>query len=56
MGEIDNTNFYGFLFIMNRILLADKFSEMKKAIIALTKKCPFVRMDYYGFTLTTIMW
>lgn len=48
-GELDNSHFYGFLLIMKRILPADKFNEMKKNIIALTKKYPFVRMDYYGF-------
>jgi len=34
---------------MKRLLPADKFSEMKKSIIVLTQKYPFVRMDYYGF-------
>lgn len=48
-GELDNAHFYGFLLIMKRILPSDKFSEMKDSIIALTKKYPFVRMDYYGF-------
>lgn len=48
-GKLDNAHFYGFLLIMKRILPSDKFSEMKDSIIALTKKYPFVRMDYYGF-------
>lgn len=48
-GNIDNAHFYGFLIIMKRLLPADKFNEMKKSIFALTKKYPFVRMDYYGF-------
>lgn len=48
-GEIDNAHFYGFLLVMKRILPADKFSEMKVSIVSLTKKYPFVRMDYYGF-------
>ncbi len=48
-GEIDNAHFYGFLFVMKRILPANKFSEMKNSIISLTRKYPFVRMDYYGF-------
>ena len=48
-GEVDNAHFYGFLLVMKRILPADKFSEMKDSIISLTKKYPFVRMDYYGF-------
>lgn len=48
-GELDNAHFYGFLLIMKRILPADKFIGLKKSIIALTKKYPFVRMDYYGF-------
>lgn len=48
-GEIDNAHLYGFLLIMKRLLPADKFSKMKNSIITLTKKYPFVRMDYYGF-------
>lgn len=48
-GNIDNAHFYGFLLIMKRMLPTDKFIEMKNSIIALTKKYPFVRMDYYGF-------
>lgn len=48
-GELDNAHFYGFLLIMRRLLPADTFNEMKQSIIALTKKYPFVRMDYYGF-------
>lgn len=48
-GEIDNAHFYGFLLIMKRMLPANTFNEMKKAIISLTQKYPFVRMDYYGF-------
>lgn len=48
-SSIDNAHFYGFLLIMKRLLPYDKFSEMKDAIISLTKKYPFVRMDYYGF-------
>lgn len=48
-GNIDNAHFYSFLLVMKRLLPADKFIEMKKSIIALTKKYPFVRMDYYGF-------
>ncbi len=48
-GELDNAHFYGFLLIMKRLLPADKFSEMKNSMIALTQKYPFVRMDYYGF-------
>ncbi len=48
-GQIDNAHFYGFVLIMRRLLSADDFNEMKQSIIALTKKYPFVRMDYYGF-------
>ncbi len=48
-GNIDNAHFYGFLLVMKRLLSADKFNEMKKSVIALTEKYPFVRMDYYGF-------
>ncbi len=48
-GEIDNAHFYGFLLVMKRLLPADKFSEMKDSLVSLTRKYPFVRMDYYGF-------
>ena len=48
-GELDNAHFYGFLLIMRRLLPGDIFNEMKESIIALTKKYPFVRMDYCGF-------
>lgn len=48
-GTIDNAHFYSFLFIMRRLLPPDSFKEMKDSIINLTKKYPFVRMDYYGF-------
>lgn len=48
-GQIDNAHFYGFIFIMKRLLPYDSFNEMKEAIIKLTQKYPFVRMDYYGF-------
>lgn len=53
-GNIDNAHFYGFLLIMKRLLPADISNEMKKSIIALTKKYPFVRMDYYGFRRNTV--
>lgn len=48
-GELDNAHFYGFLFIMRRILPEAEFIGLKESVIALTKKYPFVRMDYYGF-------
>jgi abortive infection bacteriophage resistance protein len=48
-GQVDNAHFYGFVLIMKRLLPSDNFVEMKNSIIALTKKYPFVRMDYYGF-------
>ena len=48
-NNIDNAHFYGFVLVMKRLLPADIFSEMKNSIISLTKKYPFVRMDYYGF-------
>lgn len=48
-GSIDNAHFYGFLLVIKRLLPSDKYVEMKNSIIALTKKYPFVRMDYYGF-------
>lgn len=48
-GQIDNSRFYGFVLVMKRLLSFDIFSEMKSELIDLTKKYPFVRMDYYGF-------
>lgn len=34
---------------MKRLLVPEDFSTMKQEIEALTEKCPFVRMSYYGF-------
>ena len=48
-GTMDNAHFFGFFLIMRRLLAAENFAEMKEAVIALTEKYPFVRMDYYGF-------
>ena len=48
-GDIDNAHFYGFLLVMKRLLPENKFNEMKDSIVSLTRKYPFVRMDYYGF-------
>ena len=48
-GTMDNSHFFGFFVIMRRLLPAENFAEMKEAVIALTEKYPFVRMDYYGF-------
>lgn len=48
-GTIDNAHFYGFFLIMRRLLPTNSFAEMKQALIDLTEKYPFVRMDYYGF-------
>ena len=48
-GTMDNANFFGFFLIMKRLLPARDFLEMKEAVIALSKKYPFVRLDYYGF-------
>ena len=48
-GQIDNSHLYGFVLVMKRLLPSDNFSEMKDSILSLTKKYPFVRMDYYGF-------
>jgi abortive infection bacteriophage resistance protein len=48
-GQIDNAHFYGFVLIMRRLLPRDTFNEMKEKIITITKKYPFVRMEYYGF-------
>lgn len=48
-NHIDNAHFYGFLLVMKRLLPSDIFNEMKNSIVLLTKKYPFVRMDYYGF-------
>lgn len=48
-GTIDNAHFYGFFLIMRRLLPTNSFAEMKQALIDLTEKYSFVRMDYYGF-------
>lgn len=48
-GQIDNSHFYGFFIVMKRLLPTDTFNEMKQRVINLTKKYPFVRIDYYGF-------
>lgn len=48
-GTVDNAHFFGFFLIMRRLLSEDNFANMKEAVIALTNKYPFVRMDYYGF-------
>jgi cellulose synthase/poly-beta-1,6-N-acetylglucosamine synthase-like glycosyltransferase len=48
-GTMDNSHFFGFFVIMRRLLPTENFAEMKEAVIALTEKYPFVRMDYYGF-------
>jgi len=48
-GTMDNAHFFGFFLIMKRLLPVRDFSEMKEAVIALSKKYPFVRLDYYGF-------
>lgn len=48
-GTIDNAHFFGFFLIMKRLLSAGNFSEMKDAVLALSEKYPFVRLDYYGF-------
>lgn len=48
-GTMDNAHFFGFFLIMKRLLPARDFSEMKEAVIALSKKYPFVRLDFYGF-------
>ncbi len=48
-GSLDNAHLYGFLLIMKRLLLSTEFESLKKEIIQLTQKYPFVRMDYYGF-------
>lgn len=48
-GTMDNAHFFGFFLIMKRLLPAENFADMKKAVIALTEKYPFVRLDYYGF-------
>lgn len=48
-GTIDNAHLYGFVLIMRRLLQAEEFAVMKKEILRLTKKYPFVAMRYYGF-------
>ena len=48
-GTVDNAHLFGFILIMRRLLKPDEYDSLKKEIIALTLKYPFVRMSYYGF-------
>lgn len=48
-GQVDNAHLYGFILVMKRMLSKADFQAMKDSIVALTRKYPFVRMDYYGF-------
>lgn len=48
-GSVDNAHLYGFLFLMKRLLSETEFAAMKKELLALTEKYPFVNLRYYGF-------
>ncbi len=48
-GTIDNAHFYSFVLIMRRLLSTEEFAAMKREIVNLTTKYPFVAMRYYGF-------
>lgn len=48
-GTVDNAHLYGFILIIKRLLEPQVFDMMKSEIIALSKKYPFVSMQYYGF-------
>ncbi len=48
-NEPDNSHLYGFILIMRQLLMPEEFCSLKKALISLCEKYPFVRMDYYGF-------
>lgn len=46
---IDNAHLFGFVLIMKRLLKPEEFDSMKKEIIDLSEKLPFVSLRYYGF-------
>lgn len=48
-GIVDNSHLYGFLFIIKRMLSQKDFSILKKKLISLSDRFPFVDMRYYGF-------
>lgn len=48
-GVIDNAHLFGFVLIMKRLLKPEEFDSMKKEIIDLSEKLPFVSLRYYGF-------
>ncbi len=48
-GEYDNSHLFGFIMIMRRLLERKDFIDLKKDIIELTHKYPFVSLKYYGF-------
>ena len=48
-GIVDNAHLFGFILIMRRLLKLEEFAEMKKQILQLNGKYPFVDMRYYGF-------
>lgn len=48
-GTEDNAHLYSFIIVMKRILTTEDFISMKKDMVDLAKKYPFVHMKYYGF-------
>lgn len=48
-GTKDNSHLFGFILIARRLLKPNEFSCLKKEIIELNKKYPFVDLKHYGF-------
>ena len=48
-GTMDNAHFFGFFLIMKRLLPSDNYISLKNEVLELSKKYPFVRLNYYGF-------
>ena len=48
-GVVDNAHLFGFIVIMKRLLKPEEFDSMKKEIVELSEKIPFVSLRYYGF-------
>lgn len=48
-GTKDNAHLFGFILIAKKLLKKEEFASMKKEIVDLNTKYPFVRLKYYGF-------